>query len=170
MQQALEQQILFAKDKMYRFALRLLGDAEDARDAVQDALLRLWRQRERLAEIENLEAWSMQIIKNLCLDRLKAQKLRREASGELRREEEGRRPQTPYEAAVREDHRDRIAALVAELPEKFRMVLHLRDVEGLAYKEIAEVLAMSMDEVRVNLFRARQRLKEKLVKNKVYGV
>jgi RNA polymerase sigma factor (sigma-70 family) len=62
------------KDKLYRFALRLLGDGEEARDAVQETFLKLWNLRDKLNMYRSLEAFSMTIIKNYCLDKIKARR------------------------------------------------------------------------------------------------
>lgn len=152
---------------MFRFALRLLGDAEDARDAVQDALLRIWEDRERLKEIKNGEAWSMQITKNLCLDRLKARKIRKRDRGLHKEDVNG---ETPYQLTERQDRLENVRKMIGALPEKYKMAIHLRDIEGFSYQEMADILNWSMDEVKINLFRARKKLKEQCIKSKSYGL
>ncbi|HEX5554797.1 MAG TPA: sigma-70 family RNA polymerase sigma factor [Chitinophagaceae bacterium] len=164
-----EQQVVSARDKMFRFALRLLKNTEDARDVVQDALVRIWDQREKLEGVENPEAWCMQVTKNLCLDRFKAGKRRSAAAQNIQPGESSIDP-TPYEQVERKDRMERIRKMIDALPDKFRMIIHLRDVEGFSYKEISVIMELSMDEVKVNLFRARKALKDNLTKNKVYGI
>jgi RNA polymerase sigma-70 factor (ECF subfamily) len=165
-----DQQVLPAKDKMFRFALRLLENTEDARDAVQDVLLRIWKDRERLEEVKNPEAWCMQITKNHCLDRLKALRVKRKSVQKIAELEDGIERQTPYKQAEQQDEMKTVRKVISELPEKSRMVIQLREVEGFTYQEISEILEWSMDEVKVNLFRARKKLKEILIKNKTYGL
>ena len=154
---------------MFRFACRMLGNSEDARDTVQDALLKIWGQKEHLKNIKNPEAWCMQIIKNLCLDRHKSKKVRTEAAKDIKEIQNGNAV-TPYQYAERRDNMDKVKKAIDGLPEKFRMVIHLREVEEFSYKEISEVLNWSVDEVKINLFRARKLLKDQFVKNKLYGL
>lgn len=156
-------------DKMYRFAWRMLGDAEDARDVVQDALLKLWHSRERLEEVRNPEAWCMQITRNLCLDRFKAQKIRSRAARHLK-DQAGWELVTPYRVVEDKDVMAQLNDFWERLPEKQRMMLHLRDVEGFTYKEIAAVLEVTMQDVKVGLFRARTTLRENLAKQNAYGL
>lgn len=165
-----DQHVLPAKDKMFRFALRLLENSEDARDVVQDVLLRIWKDRERLKEVKNPEAWCMQITKNHCLDQLKAGRIKRKSVQRMMEMEDGMEQQTPYKRAEQRDEMKMVGKVISELPEKFRMVIQLREVEGFTYQEISEILKWSMDEVKVNLFRARKKLKETLTKNKTYGL
>ena len=164
-----DQHVLCAKDKMFRFALRLLGNTDDARDAVQDALTKIWEQRERLKEVKNAEAWSMQVTKNLCLDRLKAAKIRKMATPELERMQGIAKAAMPYQLTEQQNLLREVKNMIAALPEKYKMAIHLRDIEGFSYQEMAEILQWSMEEVKVNLFRARKHLKEKCVQSKVYG-
>lgn len=165
--QIFKQQVVSARDKMFRFALRMLGNAEDARDTVQDALLRIWKQKEKLEGIENMEAWCMQVTKNLCLDRFKANKIRLAAVRNIQ-QDGNTTTGTPYRQIEQKERMDSIRKMIDELPEKFKMTIQLRDVEGFSYKEIADILEMSMNEVKVNLFRARKALREKITKNNIY--
>jgi RNA polymerase sigma-70 factor (ECF subfamily) len=164
-----EQQILPASGKMFRFARKILGDSEDAKDVVQDGLLRIWDQRVKLSEIENPEAWGMQVIKNLCLDRLKGNVIRQKAANRLKQQPHLLYP-TPYQQVETKSEMARLAALIEALPERYRMIIHLREVEEYSYKEIASIMEWTMAEVKVNLFRARQLLKKKLTENTTYGL
>jgi RNA polymerase sigma-70 factor (ECF subfamily) len=164
-----EQQIVPASGKMFRFARKILGDSEEAKDVVQDGLLRMWAQRERLSEVDNPEAWGMQVIKNLCLDRLKAGVIRQKVTRQLGKQEHTSYP-TPYQQVEAKSEMARVAGVIDTLPERFRMIIHLREVEEYSYKEIASIMEWSMAEVKVNLFRARQELKKKLTENTTYGL
>lgn len=155
---------------MFRFALHLLGNPEDARDIVQDAFLKIWNQQKEFHQVENMEAWCMRVVKNLCLDKLKAGKVRKEAIKSIQMNQRTEYSVNPYQQAEKEESMKRIRKLIDELPEKFRMIIHLRDIEEFSYKEIADIMELSMDEVKVNLFRARKLLKDKLIKNHEYGV
>jgi len=164
-----ERQVLPVKNKLYRFAFRLLGSSDEAKDIVQEVLIRVWNGREQLATIENVEAWCMRITKNLSLDRLRAKQ--RKPTDTLEQTStivEG--SLTPYESAEISESMQRINLLIASLPEKQRQVMHLRDIEGYSYNEICEILELDMNQVKVNLFRARNAVREKFVKINAYGL
>lgn len=164
-----ERSVLSVKDKMFRFACRMLGNTEDAQDTVQDALVKIWRQKDQLDTINNPEAWCMQITKNLCLDRHKAQKIKMTAVKDIKIIQEDS-VKTPYEQAEQKDNIEKVRKIIGELPEKPRMIIHLREVEGYSYKEIATILELSLEEVKIGLFRARKLLKDQFVKNRAYGL
>jgi RNA polymerase sigma-70 factor (ECF subfamily) len=65
---------------------------------------------------------------------------------------------------------ENVSLLIASLPEKQRQVIHLRDIEGYSYNEICEILELDMNQVKVNLFRARNAVREKLTKMNAYGL
>jgi RNA polymerase sigma-70 factor (ECF subfamily) len=164
-----ENRVLPSKNKLFRFAFRLLGSSEEAKDVVQDVMIRVWNGREQMDNIENMEAWCMRITKNLSLDRIRMQQRRQTDSiqegFEIRQE-----ILTPHERTEIHENMQRINELIAALPEKQRQVIHLRDVEGYSYNEICEILELDMNQVKVNLFRARTTVREKLVKINAYGL
>ncbi len=157
------------KNKLYRFAFRLLGSAEEAKDVVQEVFIKVWNGREQLDEIQNMEAWCMRITKNLSLDRLRQQQ--RRPTDDL---EKGSFVQhgalSPHDSTEIKESMRRIDEMMKELPEKQRHVMHLRDVEGYSYNEICEILGLDMSQVKVNLFRARNAVREKLQKLNAYGL
>lgn len=164
-----ETRVLPAKNKLFRFAFRLLGSSEEAKDVVQEVLIKVWNTREQMAEIQNMEAWCMRITKNLSLDRLRSRQRRAtspiEDGVEIRQE-----TLTPHDKAEIHEYMERITEMIAALPEKQRQVIHLRDVEGYSYNEICEILELDMSQVKVNLFRARNAVREKFVKINAYGL
>ncbi|MBS1489743.1 MAG: RNA polymerase sigma factor [Bacteroidetes bacterium] len=163
-----ENRVLPAKHKLYRFAFRLLGSREEAKDVVQDVMIKVWYGRD-LAEVQNMEAWCMRITKNLSLDRLRSRQRKGthslENSAEVQQDE-----LTPHEKTEQNESMKRIDQLMATLPDKQRQVMHLRDVEGYSYNEIGEILELDMNQVKVNLFRARNAVREKLIKLNAYGL
>lgn len=164
-----ENRVLPAKNKLFRFAFRLLGSAEEAKDVVQEVMIKVWNGRDQIGQIENMEAWCMRITKNLSLDRLRMQQRRAtdsiEEGFEIRQE-----ILTPHERTEIHENMQRVNELIASLPEKQRQVIHLRDVEGYSYNEICDILELDMNQVKVNLFRARNTVREKLVKINAYGL
>ena len=167
--EAFETRIVPSKNKLFRFALRILGDTEEAQDVVQEVLIKVWNGRVNMAGINNWEAWCMRLTKNLSLDCLRARQ--RKATQSIN---EGldikQNGLTPHENTELNENMKHISNLVAALPEKQRMVMHLRDVEGYSYKEISETLELDMSQVKINLFRARNAVREKLIKMNAYGL
>lgn len=161
--------VLPTKNKLFRFAFRLLGSSEEAKDVVQEVLIKLWNGREQLSEVQNMEAWCMRITKNLSLDRLRMRQRRAtdrmEEGFEIRHE-----GLSPHERTEIQENMQRIDQLIAALPEKQRQVIHLRDIEGYSYNEICDILELDMNQVKVNLFRARNTVREKLIKVNAYGL
>jgi RNA polymerase sigma-70 factor (ECF subfamily) len=161
-------EILPLKDKLFRYALSLLKDKEDAEDIVQEVFMRLWQKRDELVNIKNIEAWSMTITRNLTFDKLKANKLElRSLHGKEGKFniDSGTDQQIDRSEAVEE-----IKKLINSLSEKQRQVIALRDIEGYSYKEIGEIMGVDQNLVKVTLFRARENIRKKLLKTDQYGL
>ena len=167
--EAFENRVLPSTNKLFRFALRLLNNAEEAEDVVQEVLIKVWNGRAAMDQINNWEAWCMRLTKNLSLDRLRAQKRKATDSIEVGFEvkQEGL---SPHEKAEITESMQQVNKLIASLPEKQRQVMHLRDVEGYSYNEIVEIMEIDMNQVKVSLFRARSAVREKLIKINAYGL
>ncbi len=155
------------RNKIFRFARRMLYDAEDARDIVQDVFEKIWNMKKQDRLSGNIEALSMTITKNLCLDKLKHEKQKQQKLQVIRDTQEAVSPPADYD---RNNTFQVIRGLIDRLPEKQRMVIHLRDVECLSFDEIAEILEMDVPAVRMNVSRARKSVKEKLIKTMNYGL
>ncbi|MGX5819125.1 RNA polymerase sigma factor [Chitinophaga lutea] len=163
-------QMMPIKQKLFRFAFRLLGNEEDAKDILQEAFIKVWHNRDKMGELQNLEAWCMRITRNLALDKLKSRKHRITDDLERAQELPAAHQQTPHQHTERSDLMKRVHGLINRLPDKYKTVLQLRDIEGLSYQEIADALAIEMSEVKINLFRARKQVREQLQNLHVYGI
>ena len=162
--------VLPLKNALYRLALRITLNHEDAEDIVQDTLIKVWNRRERWQEIESMEAFCLTICRNLALDRIRK---REQGSEPLDEQALSRKSDTatdPYEKMLLRDRVEQVRKLIDSLPEKQRSCMQLRDFEGKAYKEIAEVLGISEEQVKVNIFRARQAIKTKYQELEKYGL
>lgn len=149
--------VLPFKDKMFRLALRLLNKREEAEDLVQEALIKLWQQQDRLAEVQNLEAWVIRMTKNQCIDKLRNAKFGlKEWKEGLDMADAAPLPDAKIESS---DTMRNLQKIMARLPENQRLVMQLRDVEGMSYQEVAEALELPLAQVKINLFRARQAMK-----------
>jgi RNA polymerase sigma factor (sigma-70 family) len=153
------------KDKLFRFAKRMLASTEEAEDITQEVFIRLWNRREKLDEYRSVEALAMITTKNMCLDKIKARRYPVENFDDHR----GFLENLPADS--REDHSDMINLIhraLRTLPEQQQMIVHLRDIEGYEYEEIAEVMEMNENAIRVALSRARKRIRELITNTKVY--
>jgi RNA polymerase sigma-70 factor (ECF subfamily) len=163
-----ETRVLPTKNKLYRFAFRLLGNSEEAKDVVQETMIKVWNGRD-LAEVQNMEAWCMRIAKNLSLDKLRS-KQRKTTDSMNESFDVAHDSLSPLEKTELTESMKRINELMTTLPEKQRQVMHLRDVEGYSYNEICDIMELDMSQVKVNLFRARNAVREKLIKLNAYGL
>lgn len=166
--QHFQKHILPYKDKLYRFAYSLLNSVQEAEDVVQEVLVKIWQRRDSWHEVENMEALTMKMTKNLALDKLRSKYARTDGLPEYYdpRSDEV----TPDQRIESEDQVTQIRRLMQGLPEKHRLVMQLRDIEGQSYEEICEALDMPMSQVKINLFRARQQIKTYLIKTESYGL
>ena len=162
-------EILPMKNRLYRFSLNIVRDEDLAKDVVQETMIKAWEKRNELKYIQNLEAWCVQVTKNKSLDKLRSKHVKRtdlfEVEFDTRKERD-----TPEVVLERNNVMTRIKELIAGLPERQREVMQLRDIEGLSYKEIGEALNVDINLVKTNLFRARRKLKEVLIKENAYGL
>jgi RNA polymerase sigma-70 factor (ECF subfamily) len=155
-----QERILPMKDKLFRFAFRLLQNVQEAEDVIQDVMVGVWVRREEWGQWKSLEAYCMAATRNQCIDRIRKQRYRQEkekaipAAGGV---------QDPLEKMMSKETTGRIRLIMAALPENQQLVMHLREVEGFSYNEIAEVLNISLDQVKVNLFRGRHTIKKTII-------
>ena len=166
--EAFKSRVLPAKDKMYRFAQRLLKDDEEAKDIVQEAMIRVWNKRDEMHTYLNMEAWCMRIVRNLSLDRIKSKQYnsdRLDTTYNL--SAAGANPEQKTEI---DNTMEKIHNFIASLPDKQRQIMQLRDIEGFSYKEIGDILNLDANNVKVNLFRARKSVRENLLNINAYGL
>ncbi len=161
--------ILPLKDKLYRLALRITLDSAEAEDVVQETMIRVWNKREEWTQFESIEAYCLTITRNLAIDRSQLKEAQNvELTPETRETPDA--GSNPYDQLVSEERMNIIHQLVNHLPEKQRTVMQLRDMEGKSYKEIAEVMQLTEDQVKVNLFRARQKIRQQFTEIDEYGL
>lgn len=161
--------ILPMKNQLFRLAFRITLDSAEAEDIVQDTLIKVWNKHTDWETIESIEAFSLKICHNLALDRSKLRDNNNNSLEDVNIDE----PQTSYTPQDRMIQRDKvrlIKGIVDSLPEKQRSCMQLRDFEGKQYKEIAAILDITEEQVKVNIFRARQTVKQKYKKIEDYGL
>lgn len=145
---------------MFAEALRILGDAADAEDVVQDIFVRLWERREALSEVGNVRAYTLAMVRNRCLSLVCASA---PATAELSEAVEA--APDGSESLDRRDRVDRIMGLIESLPDKQRLVITMHDVEGCPYSEIESSTGLSADNVRQLLSRARRFIRSHFYKD-----
>ncbi len=160
--------ILPLKDKLFRIALRITFDRAEAEDVVQDTMVRVWNKRDEWSQLESIEAYCLTVCRNLAIDRSQKKEAQNEQlTPEL---EQTVIASGPYDQLVNQEQMNLIHQLINELPEKQRVIMQLRDIEGKSYKEISDVLQLTEEQVKVNLFRARQKIKQRYTDIENYGL
>jgi RNA polymerase sigma factor (sigma-70 family) len=149
-------EILPFKQKIFRLALKMLVNRQDAEDATQEVFLKLWSIAEKLDEHPNVEAFAVLMTKNLCIDKQRKRKFKTE---ELNTDITADRL-NPEKIAIQKNFADIVKGIISELPPQQKLVIHLRDVEEFELPQIAEIAGMSEVTVRVTLSRARKKIRE----------
>lgn len=167
--EAFKSRVLPVKDKLYRFALRMVKDKEEAKDVVQEVMIKVWDKRDQMHTLNNMEAWCMRITRNVSIDKLKSKYYKKTNTLKDKFDIKEER-NNPFDRTEMNDTMTRIHKFIGSLPEKQRAVFQLRDLEGYSYKEIGEILEIDINQVKVNLFRARKSIKENLLNINAYGL
>jgi RNA polymerase sigma-70 factor (ECF subfamily) len=152
--------------KLYRIACAILENEEDAEDIVQDTYYKLWDKRKQLVSVENPEAYSVTIVKNLCMDFLGKHKILR--MDDIKNIDIQYDNQSLEDNIDNRDTLDKIKHILKTLPEKQRKILKLSCFAGLSNEEIEKVTDESAVNVRVLLSRAKKTIKEKIMNVKQY--
>ena len=153
--------ILPLKNELFRLALRITQNRFEAEDVVQETMLKVWKGRSEWDKIDNIEAYCLTVCRNLSLDKM------RHMDNQVQNIEQESEPAdqsysaNPEEQAVQHDRLQLIRQLISQLPEKQRTCMQLRDVEGKSYRDIANIIGISEEQVKVNIFRARQTIRER---------
>jgi len=144
--------------RLYRMAFRLMNNREEAEDIVQEVYVKLWGMRNELEKVNSIEALCIRITRNLCLDHLRRRKVNQDAI-KADKCKQNSRPETPSENLEKREDAELVHALIAALPEPQRSLVHLRHLEGKEYEEIAEMVNMNVNAIRVSISRARKQMR-----------
>ena len=172
-QRAMETLLMRAQEVAYRFSLLICGRADDADDAMQEALLKTYRYAARIREPEAFRAWLYRTVRNACLigRRKRANEPEHIASlDDAGTDADGRERQIeavdpgrdPEDHAINSSLRSRLRHALAAVPRSYRVVVVLREIEGLSTREVAQVIGISEANVKTRLHRARVLLREHL--------
>lgn len=165
---AFEELIRQYEKKVYTLCFRMCGNSEDAEEAAQDAFLALWRGIDRFRQESSLSTWIYRLATNACIDTLRR---RKKQSGSVSLDDEelfvdavDTSPQ-PQETVERREAQKLLQEGLSALPEEYRKVLILREIEGLSYTEIAESASIELGTVKSRISRGRSLLRNFLSGN-----
>lgn len=155
------------KDKVFRLAKRLLLSTEEAEDATQEILAKLWTKNGSLDSFNSLEAFALTMTKNYCLDQLKSKRAQnlKISSNNFTDSEAG-----PDKKTEDSDNLNWVEKIINQLPKQQRILIQMRDVEQYEFAEIAKITAMNETAIRVALSRARKTIRESMSKTHSYGI
>ncbi len=163
--------VLPLKDKLFRLALRITLNRQEAEDIVQDTLIRVWNKRDEWDQIENIEAYATTICRNLALDRSNQVRNRTIEDTDINDHTTVIAASPPPDEALHQRQSlEIVRQLMDNLPETWRTIMLLRDVEEKSYKEIADILGINETQVKVYLHRARTKIKTTIEKINQYGL
>lgn len=157
--------VLQLSRKLYLVAFRFLKSREEAEDAVQEVFIKLWDKREKLDEYNSIEALAITTIKNHCIDRI------RRSRTMVTEEHDGRKDlyvnePLPDEIMERAEMALMLDRIIMSLPENYREIITLKEIDGLSYEDIARITDQNVNTLRVNLSRARKMIRDEFKKKK----
>lgn len=147
-------------DRMFRLACSILGQSDEAQDMMQDVAEKILRRHGNLKDVENIDAFITRSVQNACIDRIRK---RRDTNPKIPELPDGRN-------SDRWSDRQLVHRSLARLPERQRIAIHLKDIEGYSSKEIAKIMETDEANVRTLLSRGRRALKEIIEKEEGYGI
>ena len=155
------------KDKLFRMAKRLLISNEEAEDATQEVLVKLWTKKEVLQTYTSIEAMAMTMTKNYCFDQLKSKRATNLSIIHSNF--------TDNQASLQQRVEDKdslkwVEKIINNLPEQQKLIIQMRDIEQLEFNEIATILEMNETAIRVALSRARKTIRDSFTKTHNYGI
>ena len=169
---AFEELILKHEKIVYNVALRMMNHGEDAKDISQEVFLKAYRSLSNFDERSAFSTWLYRITHNTCIDEMRKRKGKQNYSLEEELENEAGSMQrqiadegdTPEESLLREEQKSEILQALDNLSAEHKAAIILRDVKGLSYEEIAEILELSLGTVKSRISRGRNQLKKEILK------
>ena len=155
------------RDKLFRLAKRLLVSTEEAEDATQEVLVKLWNKNNSLNKYNSIEALAMKITKNYCLDQLKS---KRASNLPITHNNYKDQQSTAEQKTEVNDCLQWVEKIINQLPEQQQILIQLRDVEQYEYAEIAQIVNMTESAIRTTLSRTRKTIREKMQQKNNHGI
>jgi len=160
-QEQFKQEVLPLRKKLLRYAQRMLGDVEEAEDVIQEVFLKLWNIRGELQSYDSIIALSSRITKNLCINQLRFRGRTQESLDDIVVTDEEPEPDVRLE---QKDSIEHVMNLIDCLPKLQQSILRMRHVDGFEINEIAELTGSNAEAIRVNLSRARKKVRDQFFK------
>jgi RNA polymerase sigma-70 factor (ECF subfamily) len=154
------------KDKLFRLAKRLLVSTEEAEDATQEVILKLWNKKENLSQYNSLEAFAMTMTKNYCLDQLKS---KRAQNLKIVHNNYTDNAASLLQKLEDKDSLNWVEKIIQQLPKQQQLIIQMRDIEQYEFEEMAKILEMNETAIRVALSRARKTIRDFMLKTHRYG-
>ena len=149
---------------MYRLSLYLLNNQDDAQDTVQEVYLKIWKMKTKINDIKNVEAFTMKVTRNYCLDKIKSK-----SNKHLSLIEDTTKTEiSPYDQMESTDLIENVKRTLSILPEQQKTLVVLKDIDGYGFDEIKEITGWDSNYIRVNLSRGRKKIKETILKIQEY--
>ena len=158
------------KNELFRLAFRITLKRAEAEDVVQETMMKVWNRRADWDKIDSIEAFCLTICRNLSLDKMRHMDNQVQTLEQSPEAVDSSYASNPEEQAVQRDRIALVRRLIDQLPEKQRSIMQLRDMEGKSYRDIATIMGISEEQVKVNIFRARQSIKKEFIKQEQYGL
>ena len=156
-----KQEVLPLRKNMLLYAKRILGDEDEAEDVIQEVYLKLWYMRGNLQSYNSIAALSMHITKNMCINRLRVRgKMQEDVDGHVVLNEE---PE-PDIRLEQKDNFEHVMRIIDRLPGLQQTILRMKHIDGFEIEEIAELTGSNREAVRVNLSRARKKVRDEFFK------
>lgn len=161
--------LLPLSDALFRLSYSIVQNREEAEDIVEDTLIKIWERRDELGEIRSIESYCFTICKNLSLDHIE-KKEAQNISLDIETNDRADTSEQPDLILEQSERLKNIERLFKILPDKQRMVMQLRDIEGKNVAETAEILNITQADVKVSLMRARQFIRTEIEKIERHGL
>ena len=151
------------RENLLRYAQKMTSDRSLSEDFVQDIYLKLWQARKSLDKIKNPKAWCLKLLRNRILDHFRSQPYKKTVQLEQFNPSAhlDERQEIDYSLQIK-----RIEELLKKLPPKQQSCFTLREKEGMTYEEISQIMEISIDQVKINIYRARKKLRTSLESSK----
>ena len=162
--------VLPLKNELFRLALRITLNRVEAEDVVQETMIKVWNRRDRWEELESMEAFCLTICRNIAIDKMRKKENQNQSLESEHDAPDQSYASNPEEQVMQQDRIQLVRRLIDNLPEKQRSVMQLRDIEGKSYKEIAQIMDISEEQVKINIFRARQTIRQQYIETEKYGL
>ena len=150
--------------KLYAFAYKMLKNQQESEDIVQNVLVKLWKKRDELDNINNLKTLAITMTKNECIDVLRRWRFSEKSDVDSAAQQEKSDSFSPLENMVSDETRNMMRQIISDMESPYKEVITMREIEGLPYEEIAGMTSLTVNNLRVIVSRARQIIKEEYLK------